>query len=424
MTKNLTLLLFLLSNCILGQQQEKSTTSSYFIITPEIMAGITAEPNTDFPEHGFQKQLFFNFGWEHKYNPQEWAFRLKGPRTGINIGYSDFGNAKNLGAAITVMPNIEFNIFKSKKLKMQIGAGISYFTKKYDSISNPNNQAVTTNLTFTVRAFTHYQISSSEKIDWRLGLGYFHHSNGHTRLPNQGYNTFLASISADIKNPSKLEEAKSKFSNHAYSKSVYDYLSIRSGYGRNVLSKSFNDNKDIYTISAEYGKVFNNTLKIGIGFYYRFYKNYYDYIKNDESLVQDGREFDYFKEKPRWYASNLGLSIKGEILLNHIGIDLQFGINLHKPAYKIDWRINQGWSYVPRIIPEQSGIVLGELNSKFKLKQLISPRLGLKYYLIGTTKNPKSNIYIGAYINANLGQADFTELSLGYVYSFKLRKRK
>ena len=74
----------------------------------------------------------------------------------------------------------------------------------------------------------------------------------------------------------------------------------------------------------------------------------------------------------------------------------------------------------PREIPENW--MLGELDSKYKLKRLISGRLGLKYYLIGTKKSPVNNLYFGVYLNSNLGQADFSEMSLGYVYSFNFKK--
>src|SRR5690606_15050662 len=114
---------------------------------------------------------------------------------------------------------------------------------------------------------------------------------------------------------------------------------------------------------------------------YRFYQNYYDYIQGNESLVRRGREFDYFHYKPWYYSSNLGISLHGEVILNHIGIDLQFGYNLYKPGYKLEWRINEGWENTPREIPESW--VLGELNGEYKMKHRISTRLGLKYYLIG-----------------------------------------
>lgn len=423
MKKTIQLFFLLFSYGLFAQQSDSLSKKSNFIISPEVLLGITAEANSYFPDHGLQSQAIVSFGWEHDNNPQEWTHRLKGPRTGISIGYTDFGNTENLGSAISVLPFIEFNAFRSKKLTIQVGTGASYFTKKYDPITNPNNEAVTTDFTWSFRLFSHYRVFSTNKIDWRAGIGYSHHSNGQTRLPNQGFNSFLIGVSADIKNNSKptfySEENKPTFLNNRYS-----YFAIRTGLGVQTLGKAFNDKKGVYAFSAEYGSVYNNTYKVGLGMYYRFYRHYYDYITNNESLIQDGREFDSFKEKPTWSASNLGVFVTGEVLLNHFGINLQIGFNIHKPAYNIDWRINQGWDVVPREIPENSAIVLGEFDTKFRLKKLISSRLGLKYYLIGTRKAPKNNFFIGANINSNLGQADFTELSFGYVHSFNFEKEK
>ena len=187
-----------------------------------------------------------------------------------------------------------------------------------------------------------------------------------------------------------------------------------------MLSKAFNETKGVYTISGEYGQVINKFFKLGGGFYYRFYQHYYDYIVDNESLVQDGEEFDFFKEDPWRYATNIGLFVTGEFLLSHFGIEGQIGVNLHKPAYRIDWRINQGWSYVPKDIPDNA--VLGEFDSKFNKKHLISTRLGIKYYFFSTLKIPKNNVYAAFHINSNLGQADFGEFSLGYVYRFNFKE--
>ena len=423
MKKTILPIFLLFSFGVFAQQPDSLSKKTNFIISPELLLGITAEANSYFPDRGLQSQAIVSFGWEHDNNPQEWAHRLKGPRTGISIGYTNFGNTKKLGSAISVLPFIEFNVFKSKKLTIQVGTGASYFTEKFDPITNPNNEAVTTDFTWSFKLFSHYKVASTQKVDWRAGIGYSHHSNGHTRLPNQGFNSFLLSVSADIKNNTNPTFYSEK-NNPTFPKSNYNYFALRSGYGLQVLAKPFNEKKGVYVFSGEYGKVFNNTYKIGIGAYYRFYRHYYDYITNDESLVQDGREFDSFKKHPTWSASNLGIFVNGEVLLNHFGINLQIGFNLHKPGYKIDWRINQGWDVVPAEIPENSTIYLGEFDTKFKLKKLISSRLGLKYYLIGTKKAPKHNVFIGAFINSNLGQADFTELSFGYVHSFNFKKEK
>ncbi len=380
------------------------------------------EANDGFPNTELQKQLILNFGRNHSENPQQWAQQLKGPKTGLSFGVTDFGNLDSLGVAFTVAPFIEFRAFGIDRFKILASMGASYFSKKFHPDTNPQNRAVTTDVTWAFRMYFYYQLFSTKQIDWRAGLGYSHHSNGHTRLLNQGYNSFLVSLSADIKHILKQPENKKLAIPIKHQSTVYNYLAVRTGLGQNVFALAFNDKRNVYTLAAEYGRVYNNTFKVGVGFYYRFYQHYYDYIDGNESLVQPGREFDYFRSNPVYYASNLGISLHGEIFLNHVGIDLQLGYNFHKPAYKMDYRINEGWKDPPREISK--AWKLGVLDSKFKKKYRISSRLGLKYYLIGMEKAPKNNLYVGAHLNANLGQADFTELSLGYVHNFNFRERK
>ncbi|MEM7186791.1 MAG: acyloxyacyl hydrolase [Bacteroidota bacterium] len=409
------LTVFFISSFLLAQAQEERSRNE-FVFTPELLGGVLAEANENFPEHDPPLALFANFGWEHDHNTQEWARRLKGPRTGIMLGYTRLG-ADSLGASITVMPTIEFNVFRKEKLKVLVGMGASYFTEKFDPVTNFNNQGITTDITMSFRSFIHYQILSGEAMDWRLGLGYLHHSNGHTRLPNQGLNMFLLSLSADIKD--QKFEARTPDATD-FSRSCYSYAGIRTGYGINVLATAepFNDIQPIYTVSLEYGRVLNNTFKLGVGLNYRYYQHYYDYIANNESLVQDGREFASLRDNPGWNASNIGIHGAAEILLNHFGIEVQIGLNLHKPAYPIDWRLNQGWKNLPRVIPADSNIVLGEFDTSYELKKLISSRMGLKYYLFGNHVPRSHNVFAGIHINSNLGQADFSEFSMGYVYNF------
>ncbi|WGF92116.1 acyloxyacyl hydrolase [Aequorivita marisscotiae] len=390
-----------------------------FYFNPEILLGLTMESNDGFPETKLQKQLILNFGRTHANNPQAWAKRLRGPTTGLSFGVTDYGNLDSLGISITAMPFIEFKAFGSERWKVLTGMGASYFTKQYNAETNPKNQAVTTDITWAFRMYLYYHFLTTKNIDWRMGLGYSHHSNGHMRLLNQGYNSFLVSFSAAIKNPMGASKNTVAAMVPNDENTTYNYFSVRSGLGQNVFALAFNDKRNVYTVAGEYGQVYNNTFKIGIGLYYRFYQHYYDYIAGNESLVQAGREFDYFRSNPWYYASNVGITVHGEIFLNHFGIDVQLGYNLHKPAYKIDWRINQGWDNPPREIPRSW--VLGEYNSGFKKKSRVSSRLGLKYYLIGMEKAPKNNFYIGAHLKANLGQADFSELSFGYVHSFNHR---
>ncbi len=415
MNKLFTLLLISLSFSVLAQQDSLWKKQAR-IYTPEILLGQTFASNDGFPDRGIHKQLLFQFGRNHQNNPQEWAQRYKGIKTGVGFGITDFGNLDSLGVAFTIIPQVEFNAFGSKRFSTVVGLGASYFTKNYDLITNPNNQAVTTDYTWAFRLFLHYKFYKGNSIDWRIGAGYSHHSNGHTKLLNQGYNSILFSVSGEVHQAPKVSERKRI---NSLKKSRYKFIDARYGQGFQVLGLAFNKNKPVYTGAITFGNVYNNSLKIGVGAHYRFYQNYYDYIQDNESLVRDGKEFENFRERPFYYASNLGIHVNAEFLLNHFGIDITVGYNIYKPGYQIDWRINEGWDNTPREITNTW--MLGEFNSKYHLKKSISTRMGLKYYLFGTHTYRKQNYYIGAHLNSNLGQADFTEVSIGYTYNFRLK---
>ncbi len=409
---------FLLITLVCSAQQEGSKGKNT-LISPEFMIGYLAPSNEFFPDRGLQTQYFISLARLQDDNPAEWAHRLKAPKTGISLGYTDFGNQGELGGGFTAMPFIEFNLFRSQRLKALVGMGATYFTKIFDPVTNPNNQGVSTEVLWSFRSFFNYELYERGRINWRVGLGYMHHSNGHTRLPNQGLNSFLLSLSADIYRAKTADT----WSTQSFTDTRNHFISFRFGYGINALSGAdpFNDKLPVYTIAGSYGKVYNKTWKLSAGFYYRFYQHYYNYITNNESLVQDGQEFASYRDNPWYNATVLGLSIAGEVLLNHVGLELELGWNIFKPGYDFDYRINEGWDNPPREIPDYW--VLGEYDTKYHLKKAIASRMGLKYYLFGTDNNPVHNVYVGAHINANLGQADFTDVSLGYVYSFKFTEK-
>lgn len=398
------------------QAQENST-----FIRPEVGIGFTTASNKKFPVRDLQKQLILNFGRETKDLNTEWQQWLHIPRTGFSLGVTDFGNPSELGYALSALAFLEVRSFNSDRWNLQLGLGGSYFNKKFDFQTNFDNRAVSTRINWSARVSLHYTIIQKPRVNYRLGLGAFHHSNGHLRLPNQGYNSFLLILAASLK---KEEVSINNSIPLKPSRSISKYLTIRSGIGQSVLSDLgiFNNSKKVVNLSAEYGFVFNKSFKVGAGAFYQFYEQYYDYINDDNFLVRDGQEFSDLASNPWHNATSYGVFVKGELLFNHIGLEMRMGVNFHKPAYAIDWRLNYGWDYIPLEPP--SYWVYGKLDSKYRTKKLINTRLGVKYYLKGTEDVPTHNFYAGAFINANLGQADFTELGLGYVYSFSKRNRK
>ncbi|WP_299102616.1 acyloxyacyl hydrolase [uncultured Winogradskyella sp.] len=404
-------------NCIC--QSTPASNNSFLFFSPEILVGKTLEANTHFPKTKLQKNIFLSLGHYNFNKNKEWAARLNYPKTGISFGYTDFGNSEKVGHAYSILPFIEFSVLKKRirGLNLLVSFGGSYMDTQYDEITNEFNRAITTKINWSFRSFLYYDIFKTNKIDWRLGLGLIHHSNGHTSLPNQGLNSLAASISAkiDYKQHEISTLDKPKFKSKSQT-----YLAFRFGLGQNVLSKEMNTRKEVYSVTASAGTILNNTFKFGGGFYYRFYEHYYDYIINKEALIEE--QFPHYTKNPFGYATNFGLFATSELLIDHIGLEFELGLNIYKPFYKIDWQLNQGYSYENG--NGETIEVLGELDWYYEIKRTISSRMGLKYYLWTTNNRPKHNIFIAAHINANLGQADFTELSCGYVYRFDLKEKK
>ena len=395
-----------------GQNDTLANQQDYFFTAVEYSIGKTSKANVNFPDLKAQNGFLLSIGTTNN-NPQlGWARQLNYPETGVTLSYVDMGNSDQLGQAISVIPFVDFKVFSkwTSRMNCKIGLGASYFNQKYDEFENPNNKAISTSFTWAFRSNLYYSLYENEDYTFKLGVGYFHNSNGHLRLPNQGLNTFLVSAYSQFN--WKKSEPSSGVDAVVIpnSRESQRYFSSRMGLGQKVLSKYSTEKKEVYAFAISTGKIINKTFKYGYGLYYRFYEDYYDYIQNDEKLVRE--LYPEFKEQPILYASNFGIFGSGELLLSHVGIEFEMGLNFYKPAYKIDWQINEE-KYVEGVYQ------LGELNWYYQVKKAVSTRLGAKWYAITTNKSPRHNVFLGAFINANLGQADFSELTLGYVYALK-----
>ncbi len=407
MQKTIFVILLGISQLVLGQSDDTSIAT--FKI--EIFSGITSEANEGFPERNLQLGGSMSFGTYYGLENAQWSYWLGGAETGLSLSYQNLGNNEFIGNAFALMPYLKIPILNNgkadKKFWLTAGFGFSYIDRKFDAVNNPLNKAISTDLNWAYRTSISYRLYKTERVQLSTAIGYFHHSNGHTRLPNQGLNSFLVSLTSDFYgNRNRNQTSKNR---STLDPSKYRFISFRTGIGVNTFSTLVaNDQLPVYAFSAGYGFVKNETFKFEFGAYYRFYQQYHDFIKSDDALVAE--RFSFFKEKPVLSASNYGIFAGAGLLLGHVGADLQIGLNIHKPFYQVDWLINEGEG-----IYQSSFHRLGELDWYYEIKRTVMSRMGLTAYLINTKKNPKHNLFLSAHLNANLGQADFSELSLGYV---------
>jgi len=416
--KRILLFVLTLSCSVLQTQELAEVPKQTYFVAADISLGYTVPFGDGFPKTYLGQSYAVQFGRHHYRNQDEWAYRLRYPRTGLSFSFTDFQNSKNVGYSISVIPYIEVHPFGLKRISFQAGMGISYFNGQYEYPFDMETDVISTHLNWAVSLFGRYQVLHHKQWDLNVGLGYLHFSNGHSRIPNTGLNTLLVSTRMQYNFAiGDQNYVKEKVFRPAFKKSRQRYFEIRPLFGRHALSEEFNRHKNVYGLSVGYGTIYNNTFKLGFGAYYQFYSHFYNYIKDNEQLVEES--YQYFREQPFLYASNFGVMVHGELLLNHIGIECDIGYNIYKPFYEIEKQIGQTFTFVEDTPngPETTYLYGGKLNGGYRLKKSIYSRLGLRYYLKGTKEQPKYNFFIGANIKTNAGQADFSEFSAGMTYA-------
>jgi hypothetical protein len=360
-------------------------------LSPEFFIGQTFQPNSWFPK--LKTHYMFGVGLESKNYKfiNKWSNTINLSTTGIAAFYSSIGNNKVVGNAISLLPFVEINLNKQETFSTKFGLGASYFTEKYHPENNALNTAVSTDFTWAFLTAIYYNFQLKNKRLLKIGVGYFHHSNGHTQLPNSGLNTALVSISTNFELKRKYVNIASTINLATDIKNYTKFYEVRYGQGIQKFINHKSSVKAINSFEIKGGLFYKDILKFSTGITYSFYQHYYDYIKEFEVAP-------YF-ENPFINASNVYVSVGVEALFGTIGIDWEGGINVYKPFYKEHYKLEEE-----------------TLDNIYNLKNRFLGRLGLKLYAINTLKKPKSNFYIGTHIKSNLSQADYTELSIGFVH--------
>lgn len=380
--------LFIVSNVLFGQD-----TSNAIFVEPEVSFGSIVPNFPNFPKTGLSRSVGFAIG-KTKVGNQHWSNYYNKPSFGLGFSYTENGNTKELGREYGMFLFLELSPQKKTVPKwfFKLAMGSTYFSEHYRVFSNENNEIIGSYWNWRFQAFLYHKLKEFKQLSLRIGGGYVHSSNGHTQLPNYGMNAAMLSLSARFYRKENPYLGNKPIEKEGYTKQKRKhFIQTRFGIGMHEYGATTEPvggaKKGVYSVSINYGTTFNQQLKVRTGFVYRFYQHYYDQIKKSENR---------FSDRPSWNASNLYWLLGIEYLLGNFAIDVEGGINLHKPYYSAffdEFETKQGLK-------------------KF-LKSTFPMRLGLNYYYYKPSKNKKYNLFIGASINANFGQADFSQLNLG-----------
>ncbi|WP_245905084.1 acyloxyacyl hydrolase [Pontibacter mucosus] len=135
----------------------------------------------------------------HFTSEKAWQYLQGYPRLGASFSYINFDNLQVLGDAYTFILYVEpfLSAHRRFSLSFRFGAGLSYQSNVYDSISNPQNQFYSTKIAFplTANLMGNYILNDTWML--RAGGTYSHISNGGIRQPNKGINFPMATVGVD-----------------------------------------------------------------------------------------------------------------------------------------------------------------------------------------------------------------------------------
>ncbi|WKN41874.1 acyloxyacyl hydrolase [Tunicatimonas pelagia] len=111
-------------------------------------------------------------------------------KVGVGVTYFDFQNPQELGQSynLTMFGEPYLSFRKNWFITLRGEVGVSYLTKIYDEITNPNNLFFGSSTSFIGLASLTLNYRLQEDAILRLSANYNHISNGGIRSPNKGMN--------------------------------------------------------------------------------------------------------------------------------------------------------------------------------------------------------------------------------------------
>lgn len=305
--------------------------------------------------------------------------------------YTYFNNPGEMGFSVGVVPFLELNKSGRQRFVTRIGFGLAYFNRPYDAVSNPNNYYIGAHVTNLTMFSALWKKPVSNKGTLVGGFTFIHCSNGHTALPNVGLN-FLAATVGFVPGKPAATPASRVVKARGDQKLSY---ALKAGLGKHefgVTTKAVGGpSYPSYHVSGWVSKPYGSIHLWQLGITGAYYTSFYDYLSTQNLNAENRR-----------LMACTGLLFAGhEFVFGKFSLSTQLGLYVWNRFF-IDQMKRDG-----------------EWNGTERLKAINSNRLGILYYPFkkqNSLNNVKGQLMLGAFLKANLAQADLVEWSIGYVF--------
>lgn len=352
--------------------------------------GMVIKAYPDVPDSRYASLSSVNLTWQTS-GRDHWQQFYRFPKFGVELFYGTYDNKNNLGYNVGFVPNFEYRGKKpNKNWRLKFGIGATYFNKPFDPISNPNNFYIGGHFANMSIGSILWTRSLSRNLKFTYGFAAIHCSNGHTTLPNAGMNILTGHVGL------RFEKENRCYSAASYTSASKLTYAIKAGIGFHKFGSTTKavggPTYPSYHLSLWVSKPIRQMHLIQAGITTAYYTSFYDYIKSQEVYSSNQN-----------LKASTGLAFIGhEFVFGKFSFSSQAGIYFYNPFFIKQKKIEGTWS-----------------SFSEKLEAINTNRLGLLYYPLkkrNKLNDVKNQLMFGAFIKANLAQADLFEYSIGYVF--------
>ncbi len=322
-----------------------------------------------FPAKGISSgmTLFYNYD---TYGKEAWSQWRNYPTVGIGVGFLDIDQSDIYGTAFHISPFINtYSKWRgNSRGYFRVTSGLAYLTKRYDEIDNPDNTAIGSNWNVHFSLLWGWQWRIQPNLDFNIGAGVVHFSNGGTTAGNLGIN--VLSLQTGIKYIPKAIDRKDYISNNdkrdldrkfsADIETSFSLVQHDAGSGGSYFP--------IYIHSLNIGWDWNKVHRWMAGFEYEKNLKVLNFLNHIHKFEPDERD---------WQASRVQFFLGDELRYNRISGYLKMGISL---------------------------------TNHYKEEFLIYNKIGLRWYMI---ESKYFNLYGHIVMKSQLAEAEYLAFGLG-----------
>ena len=313
---------------------------------------------------GHPEGVMFSFS-KQTHGSKEWHSTYGFPDYGGYFLYQNFDNSI-LGKSYAVGMHYNF-YFLNRHLQFKLAQGFAYVDTPYDKVENSKNKALGTSIVDnTNMALSYKQENLFGKFGVQAGLLFTHYSNGRTKSPNSGINSYLINVGVNYDVDGVIKNVKdTTFVKKDYREPICYNVVLRAGVNESPIIGS--GQHPFYHIGFYADKRIGrkSALQLGTELFLTQYLK--DYIKY-RSVAYPNENVD-----PNTDYKRVGVFVGHELFVNRFSIEAQIGYYVYSP-YQNDISIYN--------------------------------RIGMKYYI---TKN----IFTGFTIKTHLFLAEALEFAVG-----------